>query len=171
LFILGHVGVGTRLLGRLRERLPARWLVFGCLLPDLIDKPLFYGLLWSRGHPDPLISGSRSVGHSGLFLVALLALALLSRRASAWALFAGVGTHLILDLVGELVAGARPESSIWLAILFPLLGWRFPKARFGSLLEHLQLSAENAYVVGGELIGGAILLSAWWRRRRMIQSS
>jgi hypothetical protein len=166
LFVLGHVGIGTRLLAGLRYRLPARWLILGCLLPDLIDKPLFYGLLWTRGHPDPLISGSRSIGHAGLFLVALLALALLSRRPPAWALFAGVATHLVLDIGGELVAGASPESSIWLAILFPLLGWRFPKARFGSLLEHLRLSIENVYVIGGELAGGAILLAGWLRRRK-----
>jgi len=166
LFVLGHVGIGTRLLGRFRERLPARWLVLGCLLPDLIDKPLFYALLWTRGRPDPLIAGSRSVGHSGLFLAVLLAVALVSRRAAAWAVFAGVVTHLLLDLGGELVAGARPESSIWLAILFPLLGWRFPQANFLSVLEHLRLSAENAYVVVGEIVGGAILLSAWWNRRR-----
>jgi len=171
LFILGHVGIGTRLLGGLRHRLPARWLIAGCLLPDLIDKPLFYGLLWTRGHPDALIAGSRSVGHSGLFLVALLAFALASRRAGAWALFAGVLTHLFLDIVGELVAGASPDSSIWLAILFPLLGWRFPRAHFGSMLEHLRLSAENIYVVVGELVGGAILFSAWWKRRRAAQSS
>lgn len=166
MFVLGHVGIGTRLLAGLRHRLQARWLILGCLLPDLIDKPLFYGLLWTRGHPDPLISGSRSIGHAGLFLVALLAFALLSRRPPAWALFAGVATHLALDVGGELVAGASPDSSIWLAILFPLLGWRFPKARFGSLLEHLRLSVENLYVIAGELIGGAILLTDWWRRRK-----
>ena len=159
------MGIGTRLLGRFRERLPARWLVLGCLLPDLIDKPLFYGLLWTRGHPDPLIAGSRSIGHSGLFLAVLLASALVSRRAVAWAVFAGVVTHLLLDVTGELVTGARPESSIWLAILFPLLGWRFPKANFLTVLEHLRLNAESAYVVGGEIAGGAILFSAWWKRR------
>jgi hypothetical protein len=165
LFVLGHVGIGTRLIPGLRQRLPPRWLIAGCLLPDLIDKPLFYGLLWARGHVDPLISGSRSIGHSGLFLAALLALSLLSRRAAAWALFAGVVTHFALDIGGEVVASASPESSIWLAVFFPLLGWRFPKARFGDVLEHLRLSAESIYVVGGEMIGGAILLNAWWKRR------
>ena len=165
MFVLGHVGIGTRLLGRLRHRLPARWLVLGCLLPDLIDKPLFYGLLWLRGHPDPLISGSRSVGHSGLFLIALAGFAVLTRRAPAWALLAGVATHVVLDIIGEAVTSARPDSSIWLAILFPLLGFRFPRAHFRSLLEHLKLDAENAYVVGGEIVGGAILLVSWWRRR------
>ena len=166
MFVLGHVGIGTRLFPGLRHRVPARWLIAGCLLPDLIDKPLFYGLLWARGHADPLIAGSRSIGHSGLFLVALLALALLSRRPAAKALCAGVATHLLLDIGGELVTGASADTSIWLAIFFPLLGWRFPKARFGSLLEHLQLSAENFYVILGEIVGGAILLTAWWKRRK-----
>jgi hypothetical protein len=168
LFVLGHVGIGTRLLGKARERLPASWVVLGCLLPDLIDKPLYYALLWTRGEPDALISGSRSVGHTGLLLLALLALALFSRRPAAWALFAGDLTHLVLDIGGELFAGARPGSSIWLAILFPLPGWRFPQAHFRSLLEHLRINAENAYVVAGEVIGGAILLHAWWKHRRVI---
>jgi len=97
---------------------------------------------------------------------ALLALALLSRRPAAKALCAGVATHLLLDIGGELVTGASPDSSIWLAIFFPLLGWRFPKARFGSLLEHLRLSAESVYVILGEIVGGAILVAAWWKRRK-----
>jgi hypothetical protein len=166
LFVLGHVGIGTRLIPGLRQRVPARWLIVGCLLPDLIDKPLFYGLLWAEGHPDLLISGSRSIGHSGLLLVALLALSLATRRPAAWALCAGLATHLVLDIGGELLADATPESSIWLAISFPLLGWRFPKARFSDVLEHLRLSAESLYVVGGEIVGGTILLHAWWSRRR-----
>jgi len=166
LFVLGHVGIGTRLLFGLRQRLPAGWLIFGCLLPDLIDKPLFYGLLWTRGHPDALISGSRSVGHSGLFLLALLGLALAFRRPELWAVLAGVVTHLVLDIGGELVSGSVPDASIWIAIFFPALGWRFPRAQFGSLLEHLRLSVENAYTLAGEIVGGAILLRAWWQRRK-----
>ena len=166
MFVLGHVGIGTRMLFGLRERLPARWLVLGCLLPDLIDKPLFYGLLWARGHPDALISGSRSVGHTGLFAFALLAFALASRRPAMWALFAGVATHLVLDIGGELVAGSTADYSIWLAIFFPASGWRFPRAPFHSLGEHLRLTAENVYVVAGEIVGGAILLRAWMSRRR-----
>src|SRR3954471_1517203 len=150
----------------LGRRLPVRWLVLGCLLPDLIDKPLFYALLWGEGHADALISGSRSVGHSGLFLLVLLAAALASRHPAAWAVVAGVATHLALDIGGELVTGADPQSSIWLAVLCPALGWRFPQAPFSSMLEHLRISAQNLYVVAGELIGGAILLHAWWKRRQ-----
>ena len=150
----------------LRERLPPRWLVLGCLLPDLIDKPLFYGLLWTRGHPDTLISGSRSIAHSGLFALALLALAFALRRPALWAVIAGVATHLVLDIGGELVAGARDDSSIWIAIFFPAFGWRFPRAPFHSLYEHLRVNADNLYVIAGEIIGAAILLRSWRLRRK-----
>ncbi|HEY6911627.1 MAG TPA: hypothetical protein VI356_19775 [Myxococcales bacterium] len=164
MFVLGHVGIGPRLLLGLRRRLPARWLVLGCLLPDLIDKPLFYGLLWTEGHADALIAGSRSVGHSGVFFLLLLAAALVARRPPAWALLAGVATHLGLDILGELIMGADAETSIWLAVLFPLLGWQFPKAQFSSMLEHLRISAQSAYVIAGEILGAAILLRDRLRR-------
>ena len=36
MFPLGHVGIGTHLVPRaVRDKLPWRWLAFGCLLPDL----------------------------------------------------------------------------------------------------------------------------------------
>jgi hypothetical protein len=170
LFVLGHLGVGPRLLGSVRRRLPARWLALGCLLPDLIDKPLFYALLWAEGHPDAVIRGSRSVAHSGLFLLALIALAAVARRAVPWALAAGVATHLALDIAGELITGADPDGSIWLAIFYPALGGQFPKAHFGSMLEHLKLTAESSWVLFGEIVGAALLLRAY-RERRKAQSS
>jgi hypothetical protein len=166
MFVLGHVGIGPRLLFGLRKRLPAGWLALGCLLPDLIDKPLFYALLWAEGHADALIAGSRSVGHSGLFLLLLLAIALLARDRRAWALVAGVATHFALDILGELVMGAEEGTSIWLAILFPLLGWQFPRAQFSTMLEHLRISAQSAYVIAGEILGAAILLRDRRRRRQ-----
>lgn len=166
MFVLGHVGIGPRLLLGLRWRLPAGWLALGCLLPDLIDKPLFYGLLWTEGHADALIAGSRSIGHSGVFFLVLLAIALVARRPLVWALFAGVATHLGLDVLGELIMGAEAETSIWLAILFPALGWQFPKAQFSSMLEHLRISAQSAYVIAGELLGAAVLLRDRLRRRQ-----
>lgn len=160
MFVLGHLGIGSRLLFGLRRRLPAWPLYLGCLLPDLIDKPLFYGLhgAW------PLLTGTRSFGHTGLFLLALLLGAGLLRRPWAWAVAAGVATHLALDIAGELVTGADPDSSIWLAVLFPARGVRFPVAHFTTVLEHLSVSAQSGYVLAGELIGGAILLAA--RRQR-----
>src|SRR5437868_4741138 len=153
------------MLGPLRQRLPLRALILGCLLPDLIDKPLYYGL-----GPGPLLTGSRTFGHTGLFLLALLVAAVIVRRSVLWALFAGVATHLFLDVAGELVTGADPETSIRLAICWPAFGGRFPLAHFETLVEHLRLTAQSAWVWTGEIAGAAILLDAWWRRHRADQS-
>ena len=74
MFVLGHLGIGSRLLFSLRTRLPAGWLYLGCLLPDLIDKPLFYVPLLVMHQQLPLITGTRTFGHTGLFLLAWLLL-------------------------------------------------------------------------------------------------
>lgn len=169
MFVLGHLGVGSRLLFGLRRRLPAWPLYLGCLLPDLIDKPLYYALLALHRLP-PLISGTRSFGHTGIFLLLVLLAAAVLKRPGVSALAAGVSTHFALDIAGELVTGADPESSIWIAFFFPAYGARFPLAHFTSLAEHIALSAQSGYVVAGEIIGGAILLHAVWRRRSQPES-
>jgi hypothetical protein len=172
LFVLGHLGIGSRMLGELRERLPARALYLGCFLPDLIDKPLFYGVLLARGRAGELISGSRTFGHTGLFLLAVCVVAALWRSRALWAIAAGIATHLFLDNLGDFLGAEPPplERSALVALLFPALGVRFPLAHFDSLLDHLLTNARSAYVIAGELIGGAILLRAWLLRRR-VQSS
>jgi hypothetical protein len=161
LFVLGHVGIGTRMLGPLRRRLPVWPLVLGCLLPDLIDKPLYYLLPRSD-----LISGTRTFGHTLLFCGALIAAAAISRSRALWAVAAGVATHLALDSLGELFRDPSSEARIWSAIVWPALDGRFPEARFRSLLEHLRISARSLYLIGGELVGAAILLHAAWKRRQ-----
>jgi hypothetical protein len=165
-FVLGHLGIGSRMLGPWRRRLPWVWLFLGCVLPDLIDKPLFYGLLWLRGHPDALISGTRTVGHTGLFLLLLAALAFAFRRPALWAVAAGVLTHLLLDGLGEVLITPPPDAHFLIALLFPLYGVRFPVAHFDSLYEHLRIGSQSAYNIAGELSGGGILLRAWLARRR-----
>ncbi|HEY2030191.1 MAG TPA: hypothetical protein VGH20_13385 [Myxococcales bacterium] len=154
------------MLGPLRGRLPWTWLFLGCVLPDLIDKPLFYGLLWLRGHPDGFISGTRTFGHTGLFLLGLTLLAALFRSRALWAVAAGVLTHLLLDSLGEVFITPPDDAHILIALLFPLYGVRFPVAHFDSLYEHLRIGAQSAYNIAGELLGGAILLRAWMVRRR-----
>ena len=75
MFPLGHVGIGTHVLPpRIREQLRWRWLVVGCLLPDVIDKPLFIAArLLHRPGADRLylLHGSRLFGHTLFFLAAL----------------------------------------------------------------------------------------------------
>ena len=156
------------MLGPWRHRFDARLLYLGCLLPDLIDKPLYYALSLSTGRHGAaigLISGTRTIGHTALFC---LLLALLSLRWPIWsAVAAGVVTHLLLDNLGDVVGPPVPfERLTVIALLFPALGVRFPIAPFEGLAEHVHSNLTSAYAIGGELVGSAILLAAWLRRRQ-----
>lgn len=164
---LGHLGIGSRLLGPWRCRFDRRWLFLGCLLPDLIDKPLYYALSLATGRHAAglgLISGTRTVGHTGLLFLLLLALGL--RWPALRAVAAGLATHLFLDNLGDLLGPPVPmERRTILALLFPALGVRFPIAPFTGLADHLERNLTSAYSIAGELIGGGILLAAWLQRR------
>ena len=155
------------MLGPLRKRLPALWLALGCILPDLIDKPLFYALIFVHGSAPSPLRGSRTVGHTLLFFLVILLVAFLRKRPSTWAVVTGVGTHLALDVVGEAFASGNPESAVWLALFWPLCGWDFPLATYTTMLQHLRVGLLQVYVVAGEVVGGAILLHSWWRRRQL----
>jgi len=178
MFILGHVGIGSRLgalVPRVREARAPGWLLLGTLLPDLVDKPLYYGLKLATGREGSqlgLISCTRTVGHSALFaLLAWLLLRALGRRGAALALLAGMATHWLLDLAGD-VAGylgqllgttSTPASfSSAKALLFPLLGRHFAVSPFHSAREHLT-SLVQTYTLAGELVGGILLVAAWRR--------
>ena len=185
MFVLGHLGIGARLGTRLLRPVTdhtLRWLALGTLLPDLIDKPLYYGLALATGRRAAdlgLISGTRTIGHTALLGAILwLALAVGRRRAEGRALLIGLATHWLLDLGGDfagVVLGplglAGPHSDVAgpptiAAILFPLLGAHFPVMPFKSVGAHL-LSLRSAYTLGGELIGGWLVFS-WWRARQRL---
>lgn len=167
MFLLGHVGIGTHMIPpRIRARLPWRWLVVGCLVPDLLDKPLFLGARLLR-RLDPgyleLIGGSRLFGHTLLFSAVLIAAAAFTRsarlRAVAWA----VPTHLALDLALDLATG-HAQWRNWL--LWPLFGRAFPLTGGGPLVRGIDL--ELAGYILGDIVGASLL--AWdyarWRRAR-----
>jgi hypothetical protein len=177
MFVLGHTVVGPSLVRLVKPRLPLGWLVLGGALPDLIDKPLYYGLVLATGRRAAdlgLVSGTRTFGHTGLLLLLLTGIALW-RRSAVWSAVAfGVASHLLLDNIGDLVNRVLvgppdpPDSPTAVhALLFPLLGPRFPISPFTSVREHL-LSAGRAYVLFGEALG-AVLLARWlWLRRRQV---
>ena len=171
MFVLGHLGIGGGAAAHFVDARERRFLYFGALLPDLIDKPLYYALVLltgRRGADLGLISGSRTLGHTAL--LALLILALFRRRHGP-AIALGMATHLALDTLGDLFgffssphAGPAGPSTL-AAVLFPLLGPQFPVAPFQSFGEHA-LSIASPYVLAGELIGGALLLWQWQKQRR-----
>jgi hypothetical protein len=156
-FALGHLGLGKRIAagpyGRF-SRGERRAFFLGALLPDLIDKPLFYIPFWLTGGPGAILSGTHLYAHTLLFLLALVVAALLARSMTLGAVAVGVATHFALDCVG-LSMGLG-------TLLWPLFGWPFPAYPFRSLGQHLG-TILNPITLGGELLGGAIL---WWDYRK-----
>jgi hypothetical protein len=159
MFIFGHLGVGRTLLLRWRHRFHWAALGFGMLLPDLIDKPLYYLEL------SPFFSCTRTVGHTGL-LLALVCLAAAARRSAVlWAIGIGMATHVGLDNVLEQLGWHR-DGSAWIALTWPLHGWDFYRVTF-TMVEHagklLALPTVIGEAVGLTLIG----LELWGRRGRV----
>jgi LexA-binding, inner membrane-associated putative hydrolase len=167
-FVLGHLGIGSWLAARRVRAEQIAWLLFGAVLPDLIDKPLYYALVVAtgrRGADLGLVSGTRTFAHTLLFAVLLW---LVVPRRIGTPLFLGIATHLFLDEMGDVARwffpalGTHPPPGTISAILFPLLGPHFPVSPFRTALEHVE-SLDSAWVIAGEVIGAALL--AWqWRR-------
>ena len=77
MFALGHLGIGKKLAARPFRRFSAverRAFFIGALLPDLIDKPLYYIPAWLTGRHGAaagILSGTHLFAHTGLFLAVL----------------------------------------------------------------------------------------------------
>jgi hypothetical protein len=157
MFVLGHVGIGRALLHPWRDRLPLVPLSLGTLLPDLIDKPLYYSRLW------PYITSTRTFGHTGLLVLALAGAGVLFESRVLKALAAGVTTHLFLDFAGDLPGGLE-QSSTLIAALWPLSGGRFSTFYLPSVTAHAWLLLSWP-TLASELLGGGLLLREWRSRR------
>src|SRR2546428_6307772 len=145
MFLLGHLGIGLGLAGlspwKSPGRIDYRLVLFGAVLPDLIDKPLAY------------VTGldSRIWAHTFLFLFAILALSFVPALRAFRLVGFGVATHLLLDM-------------IWIqpaVVLYPAYGWAFPAApsqvdRWFDTLLH------DPYVQFGEIVGFVRLIAFAW---------
>ena len=166
MFVLGHLGIGSFLAARRVRAEQLVWLLVGTVLPDAIDKPLYYALVLAtgrRGAELGLISGTRTFGHTAL--LAVLLWLVLPRRIGT-PLCIGIATHLFLDELGDVAAalipalGTHGRPGTINAILFPFLGLQFPISPYRSALEHAEALA-NGYVVAGEILGAMLLLWQW----------
>lgn len=153
MFVFGHLGIGRTLLGPSRWKIPAAAFALGALLPDIIDKALYYS------HVASVATGTRTFGHTGLFLCALASIAVL-RRSRGWgALAIGVATHLFLDNVLDLFT--PDPGSAWIALTWPFLHTRFAPAVFRSPLDQLHELWIPAILISE--VAGALLLLREYR--------
>jgi hypothetical protein len=175
--VLGHLGIGQAISAPLARGLPLGWLLVGLVFPDLIDKPLYYGLsAWSGlagaelGQAFWPVSGTRTFGHTGLFALGLGLLGFGRRSRALMALGLGCAVHLLLDQTAELWRPALPrlqaadQPTLLNAVLYPLLGGGFPVSPHQNLGEHLSLAAQPGLWVP-ELLGAALLGWRLWARK------
>jgi hypothetical protein len=166
MFVLGHLGMGLELARPFRRGLPVKPLLLGTLLPDLVDKPLYYGMSWAtgrRGYDIGLISGTRTLGHTILFTAAVAAYAAARRSKAAAAVALGCATHLILDGVTDVFV--RRADFSFSVFAWPLLGWRFPGYMYDGIGEHLG-EFRQPFFLYAELIGALCLFVEWYGARR-----
>ncbi len=148
--ILWHVG-GTIAVVRYVFKDPAmdlRFLAFGAILPDLVDKPIGWAFF----------DTGRVFAHALVFPVAVLAVVMLATargttRRKAWlGLPIGSLLHLFLDL-----QFTDPEGFWW-----PFLGAEFP-GQDAALGSRIVDSLTDPWVIAGEVVGLMYLVTLYRR--------
>lgn len=171
MWVFGHLGIGSKLASPLSRKLPYGWLLLGTLLPDLIDKSLYYSLVLytgRHGNEIGLISGTRTFGHTALFVLGLTVLATIRRSTVIAALVLGVASHLMLDGFQDYwlqrVLHHEGESSLLLAVFFPFYESHFAEIPYATFLDHLK-SGTRPMLIIAEAVGLAILGWDWWKKK------
>lgn len=132
MFPLAHLGIGSGLSRLVRKELPFGALLLGTMLPDLLDKPVFF-ILGSIKYFQDLgwEPGKRGFAHTLLFLILLAAISWWRKSARWSAVTLGVATHLLLDVISKSFGGDFSPLGGLKVLLWPVLGWDFPLLSYG----------------------------------------
>ena len=168
----GHLGIGSTLVHPWTRNLrKLKWVFLGTLLPDLIDKPLYYGLSWLTGKSGAelgaatgLISGTRTLGHTAIFLMALALLCFAKKSKTLAALVLGVVSHLVLDGCTAAIMG-DPKHEFFQVVLWPYPNGLFPAYSYENLKDHLSFW-QRPFLLYSELVGAALLLTRFRKKAR-----
>lgn len=161
MFVFGHLGIGSKIVSPWSSGLPRRAILIGTILPDLIDKPLYALASFAGRHGTDLgvIAGTRTFGHTAIFLL-LTALAAIAKRSKIFAALAlGTATHLFLDnLSDHFVPGEH--SSALVAMAWPFLSREFPA---NTLDPQSFVNRFGPFMIGAEIVGIALLCWDQWK--------
>ncbi len=171
MIFFGHTGIGYRLCRSWLHRPQYFKFVYpffvGALLPDLIDKPLYYLLSWSshaQGAELGLICGTRTFGHTLFFFIFVSLFCKWALKDQKWAaLGLGILSHLVLDHAGDFVEYFIWEgksfspyfgwaSDRWKGLFFPLLGPHFPIYPYGNWYQHFWHKIKPVFLLA-EVLG------------------
>jgi hypothetical protein len=176
MLVAGHLGLGRALALPWYRRLPPLLFFVGTLVPDIIDKPLYYALSWSTGRHGidlGLISGTRTVGHTLLLTMFVAVVARWRSSAALRAIAIGMLTHLALDVANDFLGvwsglPHDPDSIPgYAAVVWPAMGVQFPVAPFTSVTTHAERLL-NPVTATGEVLGALVLMWEAWRNRGAI---
>jgi len=141
MFPIAHLGIPLLpFIATRKNPIDYRLLLIGCLLPDIIDKPL--------GHLILSENNGRIFAHTILFSLVILLLAIRFRRLLPLSL--GISTHQFLDLMY-----LDPEGAFW-----PLMGG-FRTTDF-QIVQWFDAALEPV-VLTGEIIGLVALIIIFFR--------
>jgi len=164
MLFLGHLGIGYKCASLFSKNLSKKWVFLGTVLPDLIDKPLYYGICWiygTRGAENGLISCTRTLGHSGLFILLLCGISIFKGSTKTFACLIGVLTHLFLDIFGDRFDYFNNSSTIK-ALLFPVFNQKFHIMLAANIHTHAQHYASHKIYFLAELIGFIFLCHEYY---------
>lgn len=167
MFLFGHLGIGLKLASPWRKGLSRRLILLGTILPDLIDKPLYYGLSWITGKSGTdlgMIAGTRSFGHTAVLLLTMTLTSVIFKIRWLAAICIGVATHLLLDNLGDRFLSSHDFTLR--ALLWPFLGWQFPAYPFSGMHQHFGRISEP-YFLSTEIAGFLFLCWEYWKYRRI----
>ncbi|WP_135603929.1 metal-dependent hydrolase [Methanococcoides sp. NM1] len=160
MFILGHLGVTLgiffileHILPPLKGRLDYRYIAFGALLPDILDK-LIGRVIFAE-----TIGNGRIIGHTLAFCLVITLLSYyryrLSKDTHIFQITGACFFHLLEDRMWT-----APETLFW-----PALGWDFPVCPYpDSVIDYFLNMIMNSYVPSlslefiAESIGGCIIV-------------
>lgn len=161
MFVLGHLGFSRALVQPLRTKVDLKPFFIGALLPDLIDKPIFYMF------PDR-IAGTRGFAHTLLFLAATFFVAKVFKSRVAYSIAIGVVAHLLLDNVGDYLHIENSLVKSYQTLFWPLAGFEFPSTVYLTMQAQAN-RLKSPYLIVTESMGFVLLaVLGWrdWRRRK-----
>lgn len=141
MLLFGHIGITLGIFfaisyfaPKLKTIIDPRYLAIGSLLPDLIDKPVGMIVFSSA------ISNGRMISHTLVFSITLflIGLYLYGKRSDIRVITLATGSffHLIEDQMWN-----APKTLLW-----PLLGWSFPKDQIADGFAFLLLLLKESFI-------------------------
>lgn len=128
------------------EAMDLRFLVFGALLPDVIDTPIAVAM-WSSWQAPRLLA--HSLVFASIVMVIVLAATRRGNRRKQWMLVAtGVLVHLALDSMWS-----DPQTLWW-----PLLGWGFTATVHATFGAYVVSAIGDPWMWAGEVAGFSYLV-------------